>query len=107
MSNRITLFDNQLTNVNGTAVENKLSRAELRLSVFGTFDSGTFTLETLAVDGTTWIAENDTTRSLVSITANENITLTLPYGIQVRGVVTGGGGSLDITAVIIRQARRA
>jgi len=108
MSDRITLFDKQAADANGTAVINNLSRAEQRLSVFASdFDGGTFTLETLAVDGTTWIKENDTTRTLVSITANENITLSLPYGITVRGVLAGSSGGSDITAVIIRQERRA
>lgn len=106
MSNRIVLFSNQTTNANGSTVINDLSRAEQRLSVFGTFDSGSFTLQTRASDDSTWIDERDTTRSVVSITSDENITVTLPYGISVRGVVSGGGGSLDITAEIIQQERR-
>jgi len=107
MSDRIELFNAQTTNANGSTVINYLSRAEQRLSVFGTFDGASFKLQTQAVDNTTWIDENDSTRTLVTITANENVTLTLPYGISVRGVITGGGGSLSLSAFIIRQERRA
>ena len=107
MSDRIELFDAQTTAANGATVINNLSRAEQRLSVFGDFDGASFTLQTLAVDGTTWIDENDLSRTLVTITDDENITISLPYGISVRGVLTGGGGSLSVSAVIIRQARRA
>lgn len=65
------------------------------LKVYGTFDSGTVTLESRASDGATAVPVTG-----VSMTAAGTVSLVVPEGDWVRAVITGAGGSAAISAEI-------
>lgn len=77
-------------NGNGGAVTLGMS-GEHWLTAFGTFDSATAKLQWSPDAGTTWIDIED-----ASFTANGVVRLLLANG-SVRGVVSGGGGSVSVS----------
>lgn len=102
----VTLFSAKTTNTAATAVIVDIVDADLDLEVYGTFDGGSFTLERLAADGSTYIAERDESRTITTITSNEIIPLSVPYGSTIRGVLSGGGGSMSLNAVVLRRGHK-
>lgn len=92
MANRITLLSAVSTDANGSTVVNELSNDEQTWHVVGT---GTFTvkLEILQPDGTTWLPMRDLDRNIVSVTASEEIPVSIGYGRSVRGVTSGTSGA--------------
>lgn len=104
MANRITILDAATTDANGSTVINTLSNDEQTLHVVGT---GTFTvkLEILQFDGSTWLPVRDLNRNIVSITASEELPISIGYGRSVRGVTSGTSGA-SVSVWISQRKKR-
>lgn len=89
-----TLFSNQTTNATGAAKAVPVSEQggflHRTIYITGTLDGATFTLQATA-DGTNWVDVPDSDTTLPSPV---NVVIRAK---QVRGVLAGGGASLDAT----------
>ncbi len=89
-----TLFENQTTNVTGSAVNVPVSVQggflHRTIYITGTLDGATFKLQA-SPDGSVWVNVPDTDAVLPSPV---NVIIRAK---QLRGVLTGGGGSLSVT----------
>ena len=79
------------------AVKNPGQSGQWMLTVYGTWNTASASLELSSDDGTTWITNGD-----LSFSANSVVAVELPGGnaIQVRGNVSGGLGSESITMTL-------
>lgn len=104
MANRVTILSAATTDANGSTVVNELSSDEQTLHVVGT---GTFTfkLELLQPDGTTWLPVRDLDRNTVSITASEELPISIGYGRSMRGVTSGTSGA-SVSAWLSQRKKR-
>lgn len=101
------LFTEEAANGNGTPVNIDLPDDEAELVVYGTFDGATFTLESSPDNGTTWIQCRDLGGVVVSLTTNRIVPMNFVYGEYIRGVLSGGGGSMSLNAFIRSLGRSA
>jgi hypothetical protein len=74
----------------GDGVVTNFRNNKANIYIFGTFGSGTVTIETQAPDGSTWIQERDRTGSAFSVTDDEIVPLgNLVYGQKIRLQLSG------------------
>lgn len=94
------LFNAQTSDANGSAVvvesDGRQGINPRLLAVWGTFDSGVFTLQHSFDGGTTWINGEG-----ISIASALVTTVYVKTGSKVRGVLTGGGGSMSVSADLL------
>lgn len=65
------------------------------LKVYGTFDGATFTLQSRGSDGTTGVPVTG-----ISLTSAGTVTVVVPHGDWIKGVISGAGAGTLISAEV-------
>lgn len=104
-SNLIYLFSARTTDGNGTGYPLPFPNNRGKVMVYGTWDSATVTLQSLASDGTTWVAvsllKDDGTFTPLTFTANTQMTLSgILMNETYRAVMANDGPTTSITLEI-------
>lgn len=108
---RLTLFTGATGNGATASVRSKMTQDELDFVVYGVFDGATVALQTLAPDGTTWIPQRDVVQTVISATASGTsptavrYSVSLPYGVFVRGFLASVTGNTSLSACLQRRGR--
>lgn len=74
------------------------------IEVTGTFGGAAITFQRLGSDGSTWIDERDESGTVVSITQNEIVRISIPYSVTLRA--TAAGTTTTDIDVSIKRVRR-
>jgi len=108
-SQTVQLFNGQAADTVGTETgfEIPFSSERCDIEVSGDFGSGgTVTIERLSNDGSTWVAERDLSRVVVSVTTKEIIPFELPYNVTLRAQLSGSTSpDLNVWVNLIRHGK--
>jgi len=95
------LLENQTVNTDGSQTTIEGSGGTLLIQADGTFDGATVTIQG-RMHGFTWQDLEDNNGEVVSLTENEIVVAGwCKAGFQIRGSLTGAGGSTDVSVGIL------